>query len=118
MARKLSDVQESILLYVYHIDAQLTMPWWGVNWQPKKACGLDEWTRSDAASFSRSVRRLEERGLLFRDNGVSGVPALNGNRRTSIEEPPPTRANVLKLTDAGREMAKRLTLVSRDNVNR
>ena len=107
----LSAIQREILLYVYKVEPQQVHQWRGVSWRPRVACGLaaGAWSRADAAAFSRSVRRLEQRGLLFRDNEARGVPALGGMRRTTLAEPPPLRTTHLKLTDAGRALAQRLT---------
>jgi DNA-binding MarR family transcriptional regulator len=88
MPRGLSDTQASILLYVYTAPPAAQ----GVAWEPKQACGAKEWTRADSSSFSRSVRRLEQRGLLTRTRiGAGGK-----------------RTIALKLTDAGREMVARM----------
>ena len=65
---------------------------WGVDWAPTR--WADPWTPADRAVISRALRRLEQRGLVERKNEVTNTP-----RRTT---------NV-RLTDRGREVAKRLT---------
>jgi hypothetical protein len=72
----------------------------GVSWRPSK--GAQEWTRSNAAAVSRSIRRLEERGLVRR----------GGSDRSSAGKPraPRSRTTRLKLTELGREAAQQLTL--------
>ena len=69
---------------------------WGVPHRPSKPFVRDgyEWTRSMAASLSRSLRRLEARGLLERGNEISG----DESKRT---------CNV-KLTELGRAVAREL----------
>jgi DNA-binding MarR family transcriptional regulator len=64
---------------------------WGVKWNPGR--WHYDWTRSDSASWSRTLQRLEIRGLILRTNQCS-----RGKRATHI-----------KLTEVGREVAKRLT---------
>lgn len=39
---------------------------WGVPWQPSRGAG--NWTATDRAVVSRSLRRLEQRGLVLRQN--------------------------------------------------
>jgi len=65
----------------------------GATWHPSR--GLDDWSATDRAVFSRTLRRLEHRGLVVRHNHVGGPDS----RRTT---------NVL-LTPIGRLVAKRLT---------
>ncbi len=64
-------------------------------------------TAADSAAFSRSIRRLEARGLLLRNSQRSGVASgpSQGRIRRSIEEPI-ARADHLLLTDQGRLVAE------------
>lgn len=65
---------------------------WGVSWYPAK--GYDDWSRSDSASISRALHRLQARGLVERNNDITD----NRQRTTRV-----------KLTPAGIEVVKRLT---------
>jgi len=69
-----------------------------VRWRPSKAHAPGTWTRSDSASLSRSLRRLERRGLVERI-------ALGRCRTTSV-----------RLTDTGRATAEELLAIC--DVNR
>jgi hypothetical protein len=64
-------------------------------------------TAADSAAFSRSIRRLEARGLVLRNNSNTGVLSGPSQRRArrSIEEPI-ARADHLLLTDMGRQVAE------------
>jgi hypothetical protein len=64
-------------------------------------------TAADSAAFSRSVRRLEARGLVLRNNARNGVLSGPSRRRArrSIDEPI-SRADHLLLTDMGRQVAE------------
>ena len=64
-------------------------------------------TAADSAAFSRSIRRLEARGLVLRNNSQSGVLSgpSRGRTRRSIDEPI-ARADHLLLTDMGRQVAE------------
>lgn len=74
---------------------------WGVSWHD----GVRR-TNAENASLSRSLCRLEERGLVQRRNHVSGDPhgtiGWDGHERH-------TRTTHVRLTKVGREVAKRLT---------
>ena len=89
--RKLSDLQQDILRFVLANDTGHS---WGTRWGSRGWVRSDDATRSDDASVSRAVARLEKRGLLVRNNHVSG-PVSDGlitkHRTTHLE-----------LTDAGR----------------
>ena len=65
---------------------------WGVEWYPSR--WLDGSTPADRAVVSRALRRLEQRGLVERKNQRTGKPGRTTN---------------VRLTDRGREIAKRLT---------
>ena len=97
-AAKLSRVQKAILARLY--DRQVDgSPWsrfnkWGSPWGT-------EATRSEAAARSRALKRLEERGLVLRQNYVSGRV-----RRTRLE--PHSRTTHVQLTPAGVKLVERL----------
>jgi DNA-binding MarR family transcriptional regulator len=58
-------------------------------------------SRSDSASISRAVRRLEDRGLIERLNHVSGAPGEGYATQM--------RTTHIRLTESGRAVAERLT---------
>jgi hypothetical protein len=128
--KKLSKQQKVILEYLFSLREGEDRIW-GVPWYPSKAVPPDfDYTKSVSASFSRSIRRLEERGLVIRNNQKSGA-SLEGRARESKEIPFETvkrnsygdvildekqrailtkaRTINLKLTDLGAEVAKRLS---------
>ena len=69
-ARGLSRLQQRLLVRIRNAELHgAVSPGWGVFWrciQPRRP------TRSCAAAVSRSIRRLEERGLVRRRNQMSG----------------------------------------------
>jgi hypothetical protein len=79
---------------------------WGVPLKWLRGTKRDR-TAADSAAFSRSIRRLEARGLMLRNNSANGV--LSGpsrcRARRSIDEPI-ARADHLLLTDMGRQVAE------------
>ncbi len=96
----LSSVQRDVLAYLweetqryeahsdhFHREARV----WGVRWRPNRIY-LDL-TPSNRAAISRSIRRMEERGLLYRLNHCT-----EGRRTTCV-----------RLTPDGRHIAKRLS---------
>jgi hypothetical protein len=131
--KKLSKQQKVILEFLYRLTKEgFADKIWGVPWYPSKAVPSDfKYTKSSSASFSRSIRRLEERGLVIRNNDRSGA-SLEGRVRESKEIPFETikrdyngdvildknrraivtkaRTTKLKLTELGVEVAKRLSL--------
>lgn len=80
--------------------AKAMLNYWGVRWYPAK--GFDDWKRSDSATISRALRRLEHRGLVERKNEISDRVG---------------RTTRVKLTAAGIAIAKRLTKTQSENVN-
>ena len=130
---KLSQQQKVILDYLLKIRKGLDeyrARSDGIPWYPSKAVPENfHYTRSVSASFSRSIQRLEERGLVVRDNHRSGADF--GLRRSDPSqhfqnfkvdywgdaileangEPIPVNARTtrLQLTDLGIEIAKRLS---------
>jgi uncharacterized protein YfaT (DUF1175 family) len=108
-AARLSAQQQHILRCVYAYeervraagtdDQQAWLAAWGM---PLRQRHGPDWTRADSAILSRSLARLEERGLIIRRNAVS-----ERNRTTHI-----------LLTEAGREVAKRLTSGDGEHVSR
>lgn len=106
----LSRLQRELLarLLVYDDRARAGTPqfgYWGVpvKWLRREG----DRTRSGSAAFSRALARLEARGLALRSSQNSGVPSgpRKGYIRTSPDEPAPRRADLVVLTDAGREAA-------------
>jgi hypothetical protein len=69
---------------------------WGIRWRVTGS-------RSQAASISRSLRRLEQRGLVLRQNEIRGNPET-GTMRESKEDPHARTINV-QLTPEGRALA-------------
>lgn len=65
-----------------------------LRWSPAGRYGSDKtYTRAEAASFSRTLRRLQDRGLLELHNTISGTPR---------------RATEVSFTPIGREVAAAL----------
>jgi hypothetical protein len=103
---RLSQFQKAILGIVWdetvRLETELTargehgllarVQFWGVEWYPSR--WLDPWTPAGSAVVSRTLRRLEQRGLVERKNERSGQS---------------TRTTNVRLTDRGREVTKRLT---------
>lgn len=113
-AQKLSSQQKSILM-IWEFWMQLEQELedddfdnsdiyrWGLWWWPSKFYEKSgekpkDWTASDRADFSRSLKRLENRGLIIRNNHKNAP-------RASIETPPPKRTTYVKLTELGRKVA-------------
>lgn len=99
--RKLSPDQVSLLL------------WLSQQNQRARFAGLIPWRVSGSpckrAARSRSLRRLECRGLILRVNLRSGMgPARNFGQRKSATDPH-TRTTHIRLLPAGIETANRLT---------
>lgn len=121
---KMSWSQRSILCWILEVTEwreqngndhnKRRLEFWGVHWQPSR--GQQRWTRSDSAAVSRSLRRLEARGLVIRDNAISGSPSADGSRK-SLDELPPKRACNVKLTELGRVVAKTVNKKYIPNVN-
>lgn len=118
MGRGLSSLQHCILSYLLDYtewieenQLESTLFWRrdGVPWQPSKLFKNEsgEYTPAMRAAISKSVCRLEERGLVMRQNVMSGVPGLGGKVRKSQEDPAPIRSDHLLLTDAGRLTANK-----------
>ena len=94
---KLSEQQQNILLHLIrktifaeshgHDGCKEYAPCWGVTWL------VGPCSRSECASISRALRRLEARGLIVRRNDMS-----RGSRRTTC----------VRFTDVGRDLAERL----------
>jgi hypothetical protein len=74
---------------------------WGVWWR------IGDSTPAERAAFSRALKRLEERGLVLRQNRVAGAPGSGGLRDSAAQLH--IRTTNVQLTDMGREVAKRLT---------
>jgi len=120
MSERLSQQQEDFLVWLLDRYRDLETPGrlteygkhslthWGVR-LPRFENGT---SRSECASFSRAIRRLEQRGLVERWNTDSG------NRETGMVAKLTDTPNVashrttnIRLTPAGRELAERLTAV-------
>jgi hypothetical protein len=64
-------------------------------------------SRSRCASLSRAMRRLEERGLILRQNSRSGAPGIKGPRQSTAD--PHSRRNTnIVLLPAGMQLAREL----------
>lgn len=108
-ASKLSAQQRQILLYLYECHGAVgdhplarRLRVWGTRWKAQK------WeSRSRHASMSRALSRLESRGLLLRQNEVSGAPKTRGIRANASE--PHVRTTSVLLLLPGIEIAKQLT---------
>lgn len=100
---KLSKQQKEILMSVYADSLVFRhnprSP--GISWRTLEA------SRSRQSSVSRSLRRLEERGLLVRTNHWSGIPG-SGRIRTRLDEPAPVRTDHVILTEEGTDVAEQL----------
>ena len=69
---------------------------WGVYYRTGAA------THAESASWSRTLRRLEARGLVVRNNDWSM------SARHDSDTPAPSRAHHVRLTEAGRVVAVQL----------
>jgi len=112
---KLSRQQQHILVFLYHAYLEdkaiqnrpevplgcRTVDTFGVRWRTKG-------TRSDQTSLSRALRRLEERGLVLRQNQVRGSGEGTGRCRLSKAEEHNRTTHVRLLPD-GIEVAERLS---------
>jgi hypothetical protein len=79
---------------------------------PVKAIRRPRPSGADRAAYSRSLLRLERRGLVIRSNSSTGLPAGHPRARlirTSADEPAPRKTDHVILTPAGEGLAKRLT---------
>ncbi|GAX43246.1 hypothetical protein NIES4075_42580 [Tolypothrix sp. NIES-4075] len=85
---------------------------WGFSWHPGNDRNIlipffeffgkrSEWTPAKRASWSKSLAKLEHRGLIIRNN-------YNYEPRISAETPPPKRTTAIKLTNLGYRVAKLL----------
>lgn len=101
---KMSKSQKSILLWLHQrYQEGVNDQWqWGAVW---KTGGM---SRSDQASISRAVARLEARGFLLRQNNTGGSPGCDHIRYTP-EDLPPIRTSRLQLMPAGRAAAELLS---------
>ena len=75
-------------------------------------------TTTQRASWSRALRRLEQRGILLRVNFSNGMGEQYGYRMRKSKDEPHSRTTHIKLTDAGMEIGKRLTKTKNSDVNR
>jgi hypothetical protein len=64
-------------------------------------------SRSRRASLSRALRRLEERGLILRQNSASGSPGIEGPRQSNAD-PHSRRSTEVQLLPAGMQLAREL----------
>lgn len=113
LARGLSDDQQAILEWLLDNQPLSTRAPWGIRWQPGK-WGLIN-SRSASAAYSRTLKRLEERGLVLRQNRQSGNPLTRCARETSDE--PHNRTTHVLLTEIGVQVAEWLTKPRTDFVN-
>ncbi len=101
--KRLSVHQRAILIHLWeetqrcegHSDRarRIARQGWGVRWKPSQVWTKTELTPSHRAAMSRSLRRMEERGLLHRLNDWTG------RRRTTC----------VRLTPEGRRVARQLS---------
>jgi hypothetical protein len=91
---------------------------WGVPWRDGQAR-----SPSATAARSRALRQLERRGLVLRQNQVSGCPGFDedaprrGSKRRSAADPH-DRTTDVELTELGRAVARRLIERAAADVNR
>ncbi len=83
--------------------------WTGVRWDTHPL-GDASYSAADRVTLSKSLRRLEERSLIIRCNDISGANDGSPGIRMRADQPPPKRTLSVKLTDAGRLCAERLTM--------
>jgi hypothetical protein len=123
-SRKLSALQKDILCCLWFhyedlLERGLTR-WLRLGIRVKDIRDDEPKTAADRAAFSRSLRRLEQRGLIVRMNISSGMPEddprvaeIRVNERRSIrlrvDDPMVRRTDHIILTAAGVGVAKRLT---------
>ena len=105
--RKLSVPQRRILaaLLRFHKDGSCTSCGVPLKWLRGRK---QHWNASESAAFSRSLRRLEQRGLVVRTNTVTGITSgpRAGCIRQAADEPHTGRTNYVILTEAGRLAAE------------
>jgi hypothetical protein len=82
-------------------EAKTTLACLGVRWKP--GAGDPDWTPAKRAACSRSVKRLERRGLV---------------RRRNWRNPRGRRTTHIALSPAGEAMAHRLAVQASRDVNR
>jgi hypothetical protein len=111
--RKLSEDQEWVLLWLVERQKEgyVSRGNWGVPWRGEP--GL---SASDRASMSRTLRRLEGRGFVLRQNRTGGCP-ITRDRREGPESPH-NRTTHVQITEAGLTLAERLTKETSFFVNR
>ncbi len=102
--QRLSAEQNSILEWLFANIPKSTTDAFGIRWMPGK-WGLTS-TPSSRAAYSRSLKRLEERGLVLRQNQVSGNPYTQMARASKDE--PHNRTTHVQLTQLGEELAATL----------
>ena len=111
MGRGLSEQQESILVWLLKTTKRARVEYrsfaecWGIEWQRRTRITRHR-PGTSTPSVSRSLRRLEERGLILRQNDVSGT----GGSRRSIADPAPTRTTCVVLTTEGVRIAEQLSV--------
>lgn len=121
-ANSLSLQQRAILLHLFRIHKRHHQGVWGVPWGTSTS-------RTEAASLSRSLRRLEERGLILRQNIYSGNNAtphtapdgrfvLGRVRGVGDQRLAKSRTTSVTILPAGIELAERLTRQATEDVNR
>ena len=117
----LSRQQRDVLLHLYRLTLDRdyvyeTCPAWGVPWQTR---GL---TRSESASLSRTLARLEGHGLILRQNpqtGNNATPGAEGRVRVDGEgRRASSRTTAIHVTTIGMILAERLTTKPECDVNR
>lgn len=114
IAKYLSDDQLSILEWLFDNVPTSNLAPWGIRWQPGK-WGLTD-SPSSRAAYSRTLKRLEVKGLVLRQNQTSGSPVTQEARRSSAE--PHNRTTHVLLTELGVQVSKWLTKDETSFVNR
>src|SRR5262249_36943074 len=122
-SRKLSALQKDILCCLWSHYQGFLKPgnatWLRCGIRVKAFRHEEPKSPADRAAFSRSLRRLEQRGLIVRTNIRSGMPEEDPrvaeirvterrNIRVRAGDPMVRRTDHIILTAAGMEVAKRL----------
>lgn len=82
---------------------------WGILWTFARR---KRYKKQSYQSISRSLLRLEARGLLVRNNHQASLV------RTCYSDPAPTRTTCVRLTVAGREMTEFISRLKSVYINR
>jgi hypothetical protein len=107
---KLSRLQKNLLMSLYDDHCELerlrergvpAFAWcWGSRWRTTGESSV-------RASLSRALKRLEDRGLVLRQNEMSGCPDTGTMRQSKTDRH--NRTTAVQLLPVGVDLAKRLT---------